>query len=73
MIEVRLSPQGWIAQLVPSEAIAEEAYATGKRWLCMSWPDGTTVRADLLTDGEVVDWRTIHRDEERTPGGSDVR
>lgn len=67
VIEVRLSPDGWVAQLVPPEAISEEAVAGGKRWLCMSW-ENALVRASLLTDDEVADWTVIHQDEEAKTG-----
>ena len=76
MIEVRLGPDGWIAQLMPAEAISPQAQAEGRRWLQMSWPDGNLVRADLLTDSEVADWRVIYHDESartdpRRPQGKD--
>lgn len=62
MIEVRLGPDGWIAQLMPEVALAPRAWASGQRWLRMSWPDGN-LQAELLADDQVADWRVIYHDE----------
>jgi hypothetical protein len=62
MIEVRLGPDGWIAQLLPGVALAPRAWAEGRRWLQMSWANGD-LQAELLADDQVADWQVIYRDE----------
>lgn len=62
MIEVRVGPDGWIAQLMPAGVIAPEQWAGGRRWLCMSWPS-QSLQAAMLTDDEVADWRVVYHDE----------
>lgn len=62
MIEIRLGPEGWTAQLMPPEAVAPRAWAEGRRWLCMSWLNGN-LQAELLTDEQVHDWRVIYHDD----------
>jgi len=62
MIEVRLGLDGWIAQLMPVETISPASQAEGRRWLCMSWPNGT-LHAELLTDDDVADWQVVYHDE----------
>ena len=60
--EIRISPDGRVAQLVPPESIKPEQWANGRRWLCMSWPQGQ-LQAEMLADDQVADWRVLHRDE----------
>jgi hypothetical protein len=62
MIEVRVSPDGWLAQLMPADVISSEQVAKGRRWLCMTWIE-SGLGAHLLTDANVADWRVIYRDE----------
>lgn len=68
MIEIRLSPDGRIAQLAPIDSLGSAALTEGRRWLCMSWPDNSNLTANLLTDDEVANWQVLYHDGP-TPAG----
>jgi len=57
--EVRLSPDGRVAQRLPDEMV------TGDRcWVCWAWPN-FQLEVIALTDMDVADWRLLHREEVR--------
>lgn len=54
--EMRVGEDGRVAQLFPLGVFPEP----GRRWLCMSAPEGL-LTATLLTDEEVDGWRVVWR------------
>lgn len=58
-MEVRLSPDGVIAQTIPEDVVRERADREA-RWLAVSWPNGQMTMT-LLADEDVADWRVLHQ------------
>lgn len=59
MVEVRVSPDGVVAQTIPEEVVRARADREA-RWIAVSWPNGVMTMT-LLADEDVADWHVVHR------------